>query len=150
MFSTFCSEFYRLFKPPQPYLSCSDAGAELAFQVFYMNHSELESLLSALTGFPLFQIEEERERRKREGERKRLRRGKICKMKALAKERGKSMLLFTGKKKKYSQLDCWQQQEEMSRHPYTAIHLFNTLDSTISPGCFAEDLSFSLRAKIRF
>lgn len=56
-------------------------------------------MLSALTGFPLFQIEEERERRKREGERKRLRRGKICKMKALAKERGKSMLLFTGKKK---------------------------------------------------
>lgn len=102
----FCLEFYRLFKPPQPYLSCSDAGAELAFQVFYMNHSELESLLSALTGFPLFQIEEEREKKNREGERKRFRRGKICKMKALAKERGKSMLLFTGKKKKYSQLDC--------------------------------------------
>lgn len=59
-------------------------------------------MLSALTGFPLFQIEEERQ--KREG--KRLRREKICKMKALAKERGKSMLLFTGKKKKYSQLDC--------------------------------------------
>lgn len=54
-------------------------------------------MLSALTGFPLFQIEEERQ--KREGKRKRLRRGKICKMKALAKERGKSMLLFTGKKK---------------------------------------------------
>lgn len=61
MFSMFCLEFYRLLKSPQPYLSCSDAGAELAFQVFYMNHSELESLLSALTGFPLLQIEEERE-----------------------------------------------------------------------------------------
>lgn len=70
-----------------------------------MNHSELESSLSALKVFSLLQIEEERERRKREGERKRHRRGKICKMKALAKERGKSMLLFTGKKK-YSQLDC--------------------------------------------
>lgn len=52
-----------------------------------MNHSELESSLSALKVFPLLQIEEERERRKREGERKRHRRGKICKMKALAKER---------------------------------------------------------------
>lgn len=62
-------------------------------------------MLSALTGFPLYQIEEEREKKKREGERKRLRRGKICKMKALAKKREKSMLLFTGKKK-YSQLDC--------------------------------------------
>lgn len=71
MFSMLCSEFYRLFKPPQPYLSCSDAGAELAFQVFYMNHSELESLLSALTGFPLFQIEEEREREERGRERER-------------------------------------------------------------------------------
>lgn len=70
MFSMFCLKSYRLFKPPQPYLSCSDAGAELAFQVFYMNHSELESLLSALTGFPLFQIEEEeREERERERER---------------------------------------------------------------------------------
>lgn len=93
---------------PSPYLSCSDVGAELAFQVSYMNHSELESLLSALKVFPLLQIEEERGR-KRERERKRHRKGEICKMKALAKERGKSMLLFTGKNKKikkYSQLDC--------------------------------------------
>jgi len=50
-----------------------------------MNHSALESLLSALKVFPLLQIEEEREREKREGEGKRHRRGKICKMKALAK-----------------------------------------------------------------
>lgn len=55
-------------------------------------------MLSALKVFPLLQIEEEGEKRKKEGERKRHRRGKICKMKALAKERGKSMLLFTGKK----------------------------------------------------
>lgn len=71
MFSMFCLEFCRLFKSPQPYLSCSDAVAELAFQVFYMNHSELESLLSTLTGFPLFQREEERERKKKGRERER-------------------------------------------------------------------------------
>lgn len=35
-----------------------------------MNHSELESSLSALKVFSLLQIEEERERRKREGERR--------------------------------------------------------------------------------
>lgn len=76
MFSMFCLEFYRLFKSPQPYLSCSDAGAELAFQVFYMNHSELESLLSTLTGFPLFQREEERERKKKGGREKETQKGK--------------------------------------------------------------------------
>ena len=48
---------------PDPCLSCSDAAAELAFQVSYMNHSELESSLSALPSL----TDRGRRREKKEG-----------------------------------------------------------------------------------
>lgn len=98
MFCMLCSVFHRRFSPQSPTFLAVMLVQSFPFRcltwIILSYKARCQLLKSSLS------YRGRERKRKREGERKRHRREKICKMKALAKERGKSMLLFTGKKKK--------------------------------------------------